>query len=413
MRDVTAIAALCLLRGAASGRGIGASHCMLPDTHERFEKDPRSNGRHRIDIFVSGVEGAGHHGAVGGFLAPFMATAVGVDRGLCMEIDENPFYVSLNRLKRDCRAFAAIGWESFPSDRRLGVRDRLAALYESPLACFPQPKLKAGTATAAEFPSSWASANPIRRNGCWRCGSWEATLEDVYLRLLRSDRLDVATLSASMASLRVLVLWRDFSRAAFSHSQLDGKGRGHAMVLAAHAALMARDAALLPRGAWRVLRYESLLGEDSYASAAVAVAAFLKIPAIAPYDTPAGLRAAAAAARNESWRAPSARKEAQYRADPRLRAEIAEVERYFSHRWAAFDDPEAQLLPQTTAVVVAPAPPQNATAASQLAGCPPPDVAENRCRKCTPSPVTSARDATRLCVQPPAWVCCHPLKRRN
>ena len=68
-----------------------------------------------------------------------------------------------------------------------------------------------------------------------------------------------------MASLRVLVLWRDFSRAAFSHSQLDGKGRGHAMVLAAHAALMARDAALLPRGAWRVLRYEALLDEAFFA----------------------------------------------------------------------------------------------------------------------------------------------------
>ena len=291
-------------RRCVGKRGIAAAHCHLPDAHAKWEKDPFSRGRHRVDVFVSGVEGAGHHGAVGGFLAPFLAEVLGVDRARCLEVDENPFYVSLNHLRRRCRAFAMIGWESFPSDRRLQVRDRLAALYEGP-HCFPQPKPAArGPGFVAAFPPAWASANPLDRDGCWRCGSWEATLEDVYARLARSDRLDVAALATSMTSLRVVVLWRDFARAAFSHAQLDGKGRGHAMVLAAspvvsvatpvdrkgpppdavsrrrHAALMARDAAALPPATWRVLRYEALLEPAGYVEAGVAVAAFLDLPAV-------------------------------------------------------------------------------------------------------------------------------------
>ena len=394
--------------GAAARRGglvftdAHGGKCGVHDAAAKWNAIARQRNKHRLDVFVSGIEGAGHHGAVNGFVVPIATAVAGVrhpppmNRESCVESNEMPYFVALNHLRRPCRMYAMVGWESYPSDRRLFVKDRLAALYAGP-RCFPD--------VFGGWPPSWHGANPLVPDGCWRCGSWQATLEDLYARLLASDRLDARVLASAISGLKTLVLWRDFARASFSHAHLDGKGRGHALMLAAHAAAMAHDAAQLNASSWRVLHYETLDDFASYVAAGVALVDFLGLPVVPPYDTVDGVRGACAAARNATWRAPSKRKALLARHATQYFDDVAEVDRYFSHRWAIFDDPRFQLIPHGRSTQRADASPPNGTRA---ADCPPPS--RNPCEKCPATPITN-RSAARWCSHNPALADCCELKR--
>ena len=180
------IVAACLWTCVALG--AAQRQCDLSDPLPRWREILNSRSRWerllRLDVFVSGIEGAGHHGAVNGFVVPIATAVAGVrhpppmNRESCVESNEMPYFVALNHLRRPCRMYAMVGWESYPSDRRLFVKDRLAALYAGP-QCFPD--------VFGGWPPSWHGANPLVPDGCWRCGSWQATLEDLYARLLASD----------------------------------------------------------------------------------------------------------------------------------------------------------------------------------------------------------------------------------
>ena len=85
--------------------------------------------------------------------------------------------------------------------------------------------------------------------------------------------------------------------------------------------------------------------------------------------------------------------------------DVAEVDRYFSHRWAIFDDPRFQLIPHARSTRRADASPPNGTRA---ADCPPPS--RNPCEKCPATPITN-RSAARWCSPNPALADCCELKR--
>lgn len=115
--------------------------------------------------------------------------------------------------------------------------------------------------------------------------------------------------------------------------------------------------------------------------------------------------AAADAARNMSWRAPSRRKAQLAEQDSPARRAVRAVFAYFSHTWAVFDEPAQQLIPNdfraaanATRAAAAPAPPSNGDA------CPPPEV--EQCRHCPNTPFTGAFRPERFCDEPPAWDCC-------
>ena len=390
------IVAACLWSCVALG--AAQRQCDLLDPLLRWREILASRSRWenllRLDVFVSGIEGAGHHGAVNGFVVPIATKVAGVRhpapkrRGKAStsggESNEVPYYVKPESARRGCRVFSCVGWESYPSDRRLGVQDRLAALYAGH-ECFPRTFWP-------RFPPSWHAATPVEFEGCWRCGTWRATLDDVYARLLGSDRLDARALAGSVSGLKVLVLWRDFVRAAFSHRNLDGKNRGHAIMLAAHAAAMAHDAAAMPHGAWKLLHYEDLAYPETYVAAGVALARFLQLPAIPPHDDPDGLRRAVLDARNATWRAPSTQKDALLHHAGPLRDATREVYLYFSHRWTIFEKPEHHLIPTARSTQDPEAWPENATRGAPA--CPPPR--DNPCTRCSATPITNA-SAVRFC----------------
>ena len=203
-------------------------------------------------------------------------------------------------------------------------------------------------------------------------------------------------------------MWRDFARASFSHAHLDGKGRGHALMLAAHAAAMAHDAAKLNASSWRVLHYETLDDFASYVAAGVALVDFLGLPVVPPYDTVDGVRGACAAARNATWRAPSKRKALLARHATKYFDDVAEVDRYFSHKWAIFDDPRFQLIPHARSTQRADAWPPNGI--TQTTDCPPPS--RNPCEHCPATPVSN-RSAVRWCDHNAALEgCCELISRR-
>ena len=160
----------------------GGRFCKLPDAASKGQANPRaaSQKSHRLDVFVSGVEGTGHHGVVGGFLAPLVSTAAGEWRNgnmACVEAREIPFYAPPNMMRRKCTLYSFLGWESYPSDRRLGVKDRLALLFRGPGDCFLQDRLASSEpGFVPQFPNNWNSANPRGADGgCWRCGSSPAS----------------------------------------------------------------------------------------------------------------------------------------------------------------------------------------------------------------------------------------------
>lgn len=280
MMAMRLFAALLLLRRfAADARAPGAPPpgvCAIKDQAAEWRRTPLYGKYKRLDVFVSGIEGAGHHGVVNGFLAPVVQLVTVAHRTDCDDRTEMPFFGHPPaRQGRRCALYALYGWErdrgvpsqifrgtvashrSYPSERRLHPPDRLAALYLK--SCFP-----------GGYPPAWKGYGLDRRgdlNRCWRCGTWQATLDDVYARLLRSDRLDVSVLAKSVTGMRVLVLWRDFTSCVFSHGLFDGNAHAHAVLLAAHAASMARDAAAMDPADWRVLHYESLLKDWSYRGA--------------------------------------------------------------------------------------------------------------------------------------------------
>ena len=265
----------------------------------------------------------------------------------------------------------------------------------------------------------------------------------MHARLLRSDRLDVSVLARGVTGMRVLVLWRDFTSCVFSHGLFDGNAHAHAVLLAAHAASMARDAKAMDPADWRVLHYESLLRDWSYrgarrlsardgrarhrrasqatppspssASSASRSAASTTSAAAASVSRETatdmyaqvvgGVVAAADAARNMSWRAPSRRKAQLAEQDSPARRAVRAVFAYFSHTWAVFDEPAQQLIPNdfraaanATRAAAAPPPPSNGDA------CPPPEV--EQCRHCPNTPFTGAFRPERFCDEPPAWDCC-------
>ncbi|EGB03007.1 hypothetical protein AURANDRAFT_68377 [Aureococcus anophagefferens] len=310
-------AALLLLRRfAADARAPGAPPpgiCEIKDQAAEWRRTPLYGKYKRLDVFVSGIEGAGHHGVVNGFLAPVVQLVTVAHRTDCDDRTEMPFFGHPPaRQGRRCALYALYGWErdrgvpSYPSERRLHPPDRLAALYLK--SCFP-----------GGYPPAWKGYGLDRRGDlkrCWRCGTWQATLDDAYARLLRSDRLDVSALVKGVTGMRVLVLWRDFTSCVFSHGLFDGNAHAHAVLLAAHAASMARDAAAMDPNDWR----------------------------LAEQDSPA-------------------------------RRAVRAVFAYFSHTWAVFDEPAQQLIPNdfraaanATRAAAAPPAPSNGDA------CPPPEV---------------------------------------
>ncbi|KAK7248753.1 rRNA enoribonuclease [Aureococcus anophagefferens] len=402
MMAMRLFAALLLLRRfAADARAPGAPPpgiCEIKDQAAEWRRTPLYGKYKRLDVFVSGIEGAGHHGVVNGFLAPVVQLVTVAHRTDCDDRTEMPFFGHPPaRQGRRCALYALYGWErdrgvpSYPSERRLHPPDRLAALYLK--SCFP-----------GGYPPAWKGYGLDRRGDlkrCWRCGTWQATLDDAYARLLRSDRLDVSALVKGVTGMRVLVLWRDFTSCVFSHGLFDGNAHAHAVLLAAHAASMARDAAAMDPNDWRVLHYESqglelprrpapLRATDARAGSA---------------DVVGGVVAAADAARNMSWRAPSRRKAQLAEQDSPARRAVRAVFAYFSHTWAVFDEPAQQLIPNdfraaanATRAAAAPAPPSNGDA------CPPPEV--EQCRHCPNTPFTGAFRPERFCDEPPAWDCC-------
>ena len=256
MRATRLFAALLLLRRFAA-RAPGAPPpgvCAIKDQAAEWHRTPLYGKYKRLDVFVSGIEGAGHHGVVNGFLAPVVQLVTVAHRTDCDDRTEMPFFGHPPaRQGRRCALYALYGWErdrgvpsrlfggtvashrSYPSERRLHPPDRLAALYHK--SCFP-----------GGYPPAWKGYGLDRRgdlNRCWRCGTWQATLDDVHARLLRSDCLDVSVLAKAVTGMRVLVLWRDFTSCVFSHGLFDGNAHAHAVLLAAHAASMARDAAAM------------------------------------------------------------------------------------------------------------------------------------------------------------------------
>lgn len=395
----------------AASAGNASLHRLLgrvnncASLHDVARKSRNMNpGRPRYDLFVAGTEGSGHHGAVHGFLSPLLAEAAGVDEKQCVKNTEMPFYAGYDADRRQCPTAAAIGWESFPSKRRVFEAERLSLLYASP-RCFDDPNALKG-----RYPGKWRAVAPT--DACYRCGSWADTLNDAFARHLASDRLDVYAFQASVPSLRVIFLVREFSHSVFSHAPWDGGGRGHAMMLALHLAALARDAARMPATTWRALRYELLDDRVAYVDAAAAVAALINLTDSAGVRLPdVALRSVAAAVRDARWRPPSLKHDSLANADtPETRA-VREVEAAWSHRWAIFHRPDVQLIPTqnasgpppaTAPVVVAP---RNATA---VPTCQPPRL--EPCRRCVSRPALDGPDVARWCGgRPPVSAkCCVP-----
>lgn len=246
----------CFLLAPLLARALPHSTpCDLGDPTAR----PALARKRLLNVFVAGVEGSGHHGLVYGLLLPLLAHATGRGdpRDNCIRAAEMPFYENTPRaVERVCGTIGRIGWESFPSQRRVYPNERLSLLYES-AACFAGKRGRPGG-----FPTKWAKLR--RADACYRCATWRATLEDAYARHLPSDRLDVAVLQASQPKMRVLFLWRNFVHAVFSHVPWDGGARGHAMMMAVHLAGLADDAARMAPGTWKVVGYEQLLDAKSY-----------------------------------------------------------------------------------------------------------------------------------------------------
>mmetsp|Transcript_27730 Transcript_27730/g.94413 ORF Transcript_27730/g.94413 Transcript_27730/m.94413 type:complete len:406 (-) Transcript_27730:22-1239(-) len=277
------IAAIVLARFADS------SSCSVRDPRKNDSPAKRSK---QVDIFVAGVEGSGHHGVVLGLLQPLIKHTMQIESAeekACIKTGEMPFY-EMDRGGKGARCVARgnVGWESFPSKRRVFENERYAMLYES-------PDCLAGNVPAGRFPGRW---NKLKEpDSCYRCGGWRATLEDLYVRHARSDRLSVAAFQRGFPSLKVIFLWRNFIHSVFSHPPWDGGIRGHAMMLAAHAAALADDARNMTNGSFRVLRYEALQNPRSYSEAAEAIVDFLGYAPSMP------VREAAALARLEAKRA--------------------------------------------------------------------------------------------------------------
>ena len=375
-----------------------AARCTVKDPLDKLDSWLPQRSK-RVDVFVAGVEGSGHHGVVNGLLLPLIKHSL--SRGgnatslarVCVQTGEMPFYEREKKGEaRNCDFFGKIGWESFPSRRRLFENERLPAIYKS-ADCL------AG-AGSNKFPTRW---NRLREpDSCYRCGTWRATLEDVYLRHTVSDRLDVSAFHGGFPTLKVLFLWRNFVHSVFSHPPWDGGIRGHAMMLAAHLAALADDAREMPRDAWRVLRYEDLMDHESYVRVAEAAVAFLGYAPLQP------LRRAAEDARSSSWRSPSREHAAAAEDATEDHRRAVEVDLAFRHKWAVFHDPDVQLVPETNndrrglrkagknkgrpqkppanappRPVLAPQPP----GPWSLDDCMPPKW--EPCKRCTPVPVTT------------------------
>lgn len=390
------IAAIVLARFADS------SSCSVRDPRKNDSPAKRSK---QVDIFVAGVEGSGHHGVVLGLLQPLIKHTLQIESAqekACIKTGEMPFY-EMDRSGQGARCVARgnVGWESFPSKRRIFENERFAMLYESP-DCI------AGNVPAGRFPGRW---NKLKEpDSCYRCGGWRATLEDLYVRLARSDRLSVAAFQRGFPSLKVIFLWRNFIHSVFSHPPWDGGIRGHAMMLAAHAAALADDARNMTNGSFRVLRYEALQNPRSYSEAAEAIVDFLGYAPSMP------VREAAALARSRAWRQPSSEHAASAEKASKDHERAAEVDEAFRDRWAIFLRPEHQLVPfverrrlirlkskkKKRDEAAAPA---NWTTATCLA----PKL--EPCRRCTPVPVTTTAKGGegRWCVHTKEQLtrCCH------
>lgn len=399
---------VALLAGAV-GVGVGArgDPCTLEDPTRR----PANLRKRLVDVFVAGVEGSGHHGAVNGLLQPLLAQATGkfAARDGCVRAQEMPFFESSPAsVYRKCGTISKIGWESFPSQRRVFPDERLAAVYASG-ECFES------NAGPGAFPRKWSRLKGARAKDCFRCGSWRATAEDVYARHLASDRLDVSVLAARIPSLRVLFLWRHFAHSVFSHLPWDGGARGHAIVMAVNLAGLADDAARMDPAHFRVVLYDDLGEARYYAAVCEAAIDFLGLSADGN----------ATAAARAKWRAPSSAHDALASADTADARAVREVEDAFRARWAIFHKPEHQLVAPdprrrtSLATLLAPwrhagaadeAPAaQNASAAvaAEIAACRPPALGP--CRRCTPVPVTTAEKGGhgRWCIQQAGQSCCN------
>lgn len=335
-----------------------------------------------LNVFVAGVEGAGHHGAVFAFLGPLLDRSLGH-----VLVTETPAYKSTNA--SNCAHTAVVGWESFPAGHRVSELSRLSLLYRNK-SCF------GGDA----WPTTWRCSAKV---SCLRCSGVVPSYVDVVDRFDESDRLALVPFRAQFG-LKVIFLMRDFESAVSSHANWDGGPVGHAIVMAAHLTLLARDAEGLPPDAWRVLWYETLEKSEGFITAAVGTFEFLASACVGP----ARIREIARLVRRDSWLRPSkAHKAKATTLTPQLQI-IRALDDAVSANWSIFNDPRYQLVPGHTDTLVAKTRRSttplydNSTLAALLYGssapCAPMDV--QLCRRQKSRPPTYPPHTQRLCSPP-------------
>ncbi|KAH8077607.1 hypothetical protein JL720_9991 [Aureococcus anophagefferens] len=198
-------AALLLLR-RFDARAPGAPPpgvCAIKDQAAEWHRTPLYGKYKRLDVFVSGIEGAGHHGVVNGFLAPVVQLVTVAHRTDCDDRTEMPFFGHPQRqggAARSTRSTAGsataasrrkfsgtvASHRSYPSERRLHPPDRLAALYLK--SCFP-----AATRPPREQDS------PAARSAIFAYFSTWAVFDEPAQQLIPNDFRAAATRAAAAA----------------------------------------------------------------------------------------------------------------------------------------------------------------------------------------------------------------------
>ena len=115
MRATRLFAAALLLLRRFHARAPGAPPpgvCAIKDQAAEWRATNLYGKYKRLDVFVSGIEGAGHHGVVNGFLAPVVQLVTVAHRTDCDDRTEMPFFGHPPaRQGRRCALYALYGWE--------------------------------------------------------------------------------------------------------------------------------------------------------------------------------------------------------------------------------------------------------------------------------------------------------------
>lgn len=276
-----------------------------------------------LNIFVAGVEGAGHHGAVFAFLRPILDLVLPSQ----VSVSEMPGYHSTGNLSK-CARSAEVGWESFPAGHRVSELSRLTLLYRDK-ACFGGDK----------WPGSWRAAGTSAKVSCLRCGGVVPTYVEAVDRFDKSDRLPLVPFQAQYG-LKIVFLMRGFEATVSSHDVDDGGAIGHAIVMAAHLTLLARDAQSLPPDSWRVLWYEMLDTPEGFVEAAIGVVQFLASACV----NPAKVADIAGVVLKDKWRHPSAvHKATATTLTPQLQV-VRALDHAVSANWSIFNEPDRQIV---------------------------------------------------------------------